>query len=252
MFMSETEPAADTESPVGESTPADDRRLQLELRRRQLFAQAQELFAVGEFEAARDALERVPGQYRTDDMQRLLGLVEERLLEVAEIRRDVEAEHNGRPREERLRKVRRWLELRPGDERAVELLHRLEEDDDDLFADVEVVPTPQHAAPRSKPPAGEAARRRGRQARTEAEAVPVEVVDDDVFPDDDVWEFGERLAASAPPRRRRRRPRRERADAGEFDGPVSQTAVWIAVGVCGMVVLLAIVVTLIVLMVEGT
>ncbi|MFQ5734217.1 MAG: hypothetical protein ACE5KM_19955 [Planctomycetaceae bacterium] len=256
--MTEHEPAAEFETTAGGPSAAGGGRRESEFRLRQLFAQAQEMFAAADFDGARRCLEEVAYSDRTDDVRRLFQLVAERLNEVAELRREIETVRNGQAREDVLLKVRRLLELQPGDERASELLHRLEEGDG-LFNDRGTVMSRPQRRSRSdgrrgrKPSDGDSPRGRRRKPSRD-EAVPVEFVEDDsdADSDDDVWDFGEQSAAAAPPPLRR--SHRERRVDDDFDDPFggqsSQVAVWIAVAVSGLLIFLAVVVTIIALVVE--
>lgn len=259
------EPAADNRETKLLST--EESRQFAAFRYRKLFAEAQEQFAAGEFVAANRSLKEIPEDDRGADAQRLQQLVTERIREVAELRSAVQAALNQRQHDALQPKLLRLLELQPGDEWANTIRHRLEEDEHARTAAAtpaisELVSTRPTEVPRepARPRPREAAPARPqRPPPTKAAATAIEIVDDEGEDADEAWEFGERLVQSSPRKRRTGRPQSARPTAAMEDDDLtdwlepeasSSPAMWIAIAVSGVVILLALVATIVVLLVE--
>jgi hypothetical protein len=241
-------------------------------RDRKLFADAQEHFTAGEFVEANRSLREIPEDARGPDVQRLAKLVAERIREVAELRSAVQTALNQRMHDDLQPKLLRLLELQPGDEWANAIRHRIEEEEHAREAGVPDAGSVRDAHPASVfakatvvldepiPPATR--RRAAAECRPPpvAPAAPIELADDDL---DDVWEFGERLVQPSPPPLKRSADWRSRKPlpagthedddfAGwlEAERAPSSPAMWIAIAVGGVVILLALIATIVVLLVE--
>lgn len=229
-------------------------------RPRECFAQAQECFAAGEFEAARKRLEEIPPEQRSADVRRLRDLVGERLREVADLRRQIVTELDRETSVRLAELLQRFLELQPGDEWGNHLRHRLEEQEHRQARASRPVERKRVFGNRS--PERVDAQTQAGQPREVVEFVedngvpgtagarPQDVVDEDL---QEIWEFGERMAKKAPPPLP--------GDSGHYYAELIEeddeedrsipAGVWVAVAVSGAVVLLAIIATIVVLVVES-
>ena len=110
-------------------SPETEQKKQKErARARKLFAAAQECSAAAQYKKAMRLLEKIPAPQRSDDYDRMLQQVQERIEETQtlarEVRLAIQDEQLDDP--ELLVKVRRLVELKPGDEWANETRHQLE------------------------------------------------------------------------------------------------------------------------------
>eukprot|EP00913_Durusdinium_trenchii_P023444 g22022.t1 len=94
---------------------------------RRLFAAAQESSASGEYDEAMRLLKQIPAEQRSSDHERIEKQVGERLAEIEELTEGIRAAmKKGKSPDILLPMVRRLVELKPGDEWANDLRHRLE------------------------------------------------------------------------------------------------------------------------------
>lgn len=114
--MTEESNSADPQKAAGDRAKA-----------RRLFARAQECSAAAEYEEAMRLLKQIPQAYRGSDHERISNQVRERYLETEDLRDNLlAAMKKGKPPDVLLPMARRLVELKPGDEWANDLRHRLE------------------------------------------------------------------------------------------------------------------------------
>lgn len=203
-----------------------------EIQHRRLFNRAQERFAAADFSAARRALREIPASHRSADVERLLRLVEERLQEIAGLRRDIESAVERNEWQSLSPKLQRLLELQPGDERANELRHEVEERQ---YGSVETVST-------APPEIPQTAMQKSQQAKGDAVSISA---------DGSSRHATDRVHPGHPPPLPERFRRNDSSRAPLEPVTVDDFAakgVWLAVGVSVFVLLTAAVATVLVLL----
>lgn len=255
-----------------------------EARLRQLFAEAQEMVAAADFVAAAARLRMIPPKNRTPDVERLDEIVKGRVAEIATLREEIQRDVEKNKWKKLGPKLERLLELQPGDERANEWRHELEErewqaahpralpDEPVPLPDPEALPDVVEVPPKRVIPKVPAVKPviddyedydadyedyddyEPEPAKPPVivpvqQTAPADVKDEADEQLEEIWEFGDRLDNAPPPLPAARAPIYV-DDDDEIDlVPMndSSTGIWIAVMVSSLVVLVAVVTTIVVL-----